>query len=84
MPCFAANLTTLFTEHSFFERFSAASQAGFRAVEFLFPHEFHAVELANRLAGKNLQVQQNLGRELGSRHHLLPHKLQNQKILTMT
>ena len=54
MPRFAANLTTLFTEHSFFERFSAASQAGFRAVEFLFPYEFHAVELANRLADENL------------------------------
>lgn len=37
MPQFAANLTLMFTERDFLDRFSAASEAGFRAVEYLFP-----------------------------------------------
>ena len=37
MPKFAANLTMLFTEVPFIERFREASEAGFKAVEFLFP-----------------------------------------------
>lgn len=37
---FAANLSTLFTERPFPERFEAAAKAGFRAVEFLFPYEW--------------------------------------------
>ena len=40
MPRFAANLTMLFTELSFLDRFAAAASAGFKAVEFLFPYEF--------------------------------------------
>ena len=61
MPRFAANLTMLFTEQPFVDRFSAAGQAGFRAVEFLFPYEFQADDLANRLAEENLhQVLFNL------------------------
>jgi len=54
MPRFAANLTMRFTEQLFVDRFSVASQAGFEAVEFLFPYEFQAVELENRLAEENL------------------------------
>ena len=38
MPKFAANLTMLFTEHPFIERFDRAAAAGFDAVEFLFPY----------------------------------------------
>ncbi|EPS6905905.1 TPA: hydroxypyruvate isomerase, partial [Klebsiella pneumoniae] len=39
MPKFAANLSMLFTELPFLERFAAAARAGFEAVEFLFPYE---------------------------------------------
>ncbi len=39
MPRFAANLTMLFTEYPFLERFDRAAQAGFDAVEFLFPYD---------------------------------------------
>lgn len=39
MPRFAANLTLMFTEHPFLDRFAAAAEAGFTAVEFLFPYE---------------------------------------------
>ena len=38
MPRFAANLTMLFTEYPFIERFDRAAAAGFEAVEFLFPY----------------------------------------------
>lgn len=38
MPRFAANLSMMFTEHSFMDRFGAAAAAGFEAVEFLFPY----------------------------------------------
>ena len=39
MPRFAANLTMLFTEYPFLERFDRAAQAGFDAIEFLFPYD---------------------------------------------
>ena len=39
MPKFAANVSMLFTEHPFLERFAHAKAAGFQAVEFLFPYE---------------------------------------------
>ncbi len=42
MPKFAANLSMLFTELPFLERFAAAARAGFEAVEFLFPYEYAA------------------------------------------
>ena len=38
MPKFAANLTMLFNEHPFLDRFEAAAKAGFRGVEFLSPY----------------------------------------------
>jgi hydroxypyruvate isomerase len=51
----------LFTEEPFVDRFSAAGRAGFSAVEFLFPYEFQADDLANRLDEENLhQVLFNL------------------------
>lgn len=45
MPRFAANLTMLFTEHPFLDRFAAAAQSGFKHVEFLFPYEHPANEV---------------------------------------
>jgi hydroxypyruvate isomerase len=45
MPRFAANLTMLFTEHPFLERFVAASESGFTHVEFLFPYEHGATDV---------------------------------------
>jgi len=49
MPKFAANLTMLFTEHDFLDRFEHAAKAGFTAVEFLFPYAFAADDIAQRL-----------------------------------
>lgn len=49
MPKFAANLSMLFTELPFLDRFEAAAGAGFEAVEFLFPYDFPAEEIAARL-----------------------------------
>ncbi|MGN5021731.1 hypothetical protein [Aeromonas caviae] len=49
MSKFAANLTMLFTELPFLERFAAAREAGFAAVEFLFPYEWPAAELGCQL-----------------------------------
>ncbi len=61
MPKFNANLTMLFTEVPFLERFSLAAQNGFDAVEFLFPYEWPAQQLAESLAKHNLkQVLHNL------------------------
>lgn len=61
MPKFAANLTMLFTELPFLERFAAARAAGFRAVEYLFPYEYEQEELAARLRAHGLkQVLHNL------------------------
>jgi hydroxypyruvate isomerase len=49
MPRFAANLTMLFTEVPFLDRFERAARAGFQAVEFLFPYAFPAEEIRRRL-----------------------------------
>jgi hydroxypyruvate isomerase len=56
MPKFAANLTMLFNEVPFLERFAAAAEAGFTAVEFLFPYPYPAAELAERLAANRLRL----------------------------
>ena len=55
MPNFAANLTMMYTEHAFLDRFAAASQDGFKAVEFLFPYDFAATDIAQRLKDNNLK-----------------------------
>jgi hydroxypyruvate isomerase len=61
MPKFAANLTMLFNEVPFLERFNLAAKAGFEAVEFLFPYDFSAAELKQKLNENNLiQVLHNL------------------------
>lgn len=49
MPIFAANLSMMFTEHPFLDRFGAAAAAGFTAVEFLFPYAFPAEDIRARL-----------------------------------
>ena len=50
MPRFAANLTMMFNEWDFLDRFAAAADAGFTAVEFLFPYDFPPDAIAERLA----------------------------------
>jgi 2-dehydrotetronate isomerase len=55
MPRFAANLTLLYNEHAFLDRFAAAAKDGFKAIEYLFPYAFDAHELAGRLADQGLQ-----------------------------
>ena len=49
MPRFAANLTMMFTEWPFLDRFAAAADAGFDAVEFLFPYDHPAEDIGKRL-----------------------------------
>jgi hydroxypyruvate isomerase len=61
MPKFAANLTMLFTEVDFLDRFEAAAKAGFKGVEYLFPYPYPKEALAERLARCGLtQVLHNL------------------------
>lgn len=61
MPNFCANLTMLFTEHDFLDRFAKAREAGFEGVEFLFPYGFARRDIARRLADNGLeQVLHNL------------------------
>jgi hydroxypyruvate isomerase len=56
MPKFAANLTMLFTEHPFLDRFERASNAGFTAVEFLFPYSFATADIQSRLTRFGLEL----------------------------
>jgi hydroxypyruvate isomerase len=61
VPQFCANLTLLFNEHEFLDRFGAAAGAGFRGVEYLFPYPYPKDQLAERLARYRLtQVLHNL------------------------
>jgi hydroxypyruvate isomerase len=61
MPRFAANLTMLFNELPFLDRFEAARDAGFKGVEYLFPYGFEKEALAERLQEFGLtQVLHNL------------------------
>ena len=55
MPQFAANLSLLYPELDFLDRFEAAARDGFTAVEFLFPYAYPAAELAARLQAHGLQ-----------------------------
>ncbi|MBL8352336.1 MAG: hydroxypyruvate isomerase [Burkholderiaceae bacterium] len=56
MPKFAANLTMLFTEHAFLDRFDHAAKAGFEAVEFLFPYAFDPGDIRRRLDANGLEL----------------------------
>ena len=55
MPNFAANLSWLFTELDFLDRFKAAKEAGFNAVECLSPYEHHRFDIAAKLKEHDLQ-----------------------------
>ena len=55
MPRFAANLSLLYPELAFLDRFEAAAKDGFKAVEFLFPYAFAPLAIAARLRANGLQ-----------------------------
>jgi hydroxypyruvate isomerase len=55
MPQFAANLSMMYPELPFLDRFEAAAKDGFKAVEFLFPYAYTPEELASRLKANHLQ-----------------------------
>jgi hydroxypyruvate isomerase len=55
MPRFAANLSMLYPQHDFLERFAAAAADGFEAVEYLFPYDYSAAQLKQRLLDNGLQ-----------------------------
>ena len=55
MPQFAANLSMMYTEHDFLDRFAAAAADGFKAVEYLFPYDFPAATVAQRLNDAGLR-----------------------------
>lgn len=56
MPRFAANLSMLFTEAPFMQRFALAAQNGFTAVECQFPYAFEAAEIKEQLVGNKLEM----------------------------
>lgn len=61
MPKLAANLTMMFNEVDFLDRFAAAAKAGFKGVEYLFPYDFDKDQLKEKLAKNKLtQVLHNL------------------------
>jgi len=49
MPRFCANITMLFNEVAFMDRFAAAAKAGFRGIEYLFPYDYDKNALAEAL-----------------------------------
>ena len=55
MPKFAANLSMMFNEVPFPERFAVAAKAGFKAVEFLFPYDYAPAEVADWLTENGLR-----------------------------
>ncbi|MFF7706966.1 2-oxo-tetronate isomerase [Pseudomonas sp. NPDC007930] len=54
MPRFAANLSMLYPQHDFLDRFAAAAADGFEAVEYLFPYDYSTQELRARLSDNGL------------------------------
>lgn len=56
MPKFSANLSTMFQEHPFLDRFAAAKSAGFDAVEFQFPYAFPVADVVSRVEALGLEV----------------------------
>ena len=56
MPRFAANLSMLFTEVPFLDRFERAARAGFSSVEFLFPYPYATLDIKNRLEANRLKI----------------------------
>ncbi|MFD1200263.1 2-oxo-tetronate isomerase [Brucella gallinifaecis] len=56
MPNFAANLTMMFNELPFLDRFDAAAKAGFKAVEFLFPYEHDAETVREKAMAAGVEI----------------------------
>src|SRR5262245_61762231 len=56
MPKFNANLSMMFNEVGFLERFDAAARAGFKGVEFLFPYDFPAAQIREKLDRNRLEM----------------------------
>ena len=56
MPKLAANLSMMYQEHAFLDRFAAAAKDGFKAVEFLFPYDFPAADVRARLDSAGLAL----------------------------
>ncbi|WP_035899730.1 TIM barrel protein, partial [Labrenzia sp. DG1229] len=56
MPRFSANISMMFTEYDFLDRFAAAQAAGFKAVEFLFPYDFSPQQIGECLFQHGLSV----------------------------
>ena len=56
MPRFAANLSFMFMDLPFLDRFDAAAKAGFKGVEFMFPYDFAAADIQQRLADNGLEL----------------------------
>ncbi len=56
MPKFAANLTMLYGEHDFLDRFAAAAGDGFTGVEFLFPYDYEPQQLVDALKANDLEL----------------------------
>jgi hydroxypyruvate isomerase len=56
VPNFAANLSMMFQDIGFLDRFDAAAQAGFKAVEFLFPYEYPPETIRERLEKNRLTL----------------------------
>ena len=56
MPRFAANISTMFTEHALIDRAAAAAGAGFEAVECQFPYEVPAVEMTSALGAAGIPL----------------------------
>jgi len=55
MPRFAANLSMMYPEYEFLDRFAVARKHGFTAIEFLFPYAFPKAEIEARLKGEGLE-----------------------------
>ena len=56
MPRFAANLSFLFTELDFLDRFAAAADAGFKGAEFMFPYAYKVEDIKARLDDNGLEL----------------------------
>src|SRR3974390_708436 len=56
MPKFAANLSMMFNEVPFLDRFGAAAEAGFKGVEFLFPYKFSTEAIEGKLRQHGVEI----------------------------
>ena len=88
MPKFAANLSMLYNELPFLDRFEAAARDGFQGVECLFPYAWPVQEMAARLQGNGLrQVLLNAppgGTDAASSHRWVSHARGPQSLVCAT